>query len=36
MQRTIDTGRSTPGTPQKNNGETFLYPQWIQKGRQGI
>lgn len=36
MQKYIDTGRSTPGAPQKNNGETFLYPQWIQKGRQKI
>jgi arylsulfatase A-like enzyme len=36
VQKYIDTGRSTPGAPQKNNGETFLYPQWIRKGRQGI
>jgi arylsulfatase A-like enzyme len=36
LQKYIDAGRSTPGAPQKNNGETFLYPQWIQKGRQTI
>lgn len=36
VQKYIDTGRSTPGAPQKNNGEIFLYPQWIRKGRQGI
>ncbi len=34
LQKYIDTGRSTPGALQKNNGETFLYPQWIQKDRQ--
>ena len=36
MQRTIDTGRSTPGAPQKNSGETSLYPGWMLKARQGI
>lgn len=36
VQKYIDTGRSTPGAPQKNNGETLLYPDWIRKGRQGI
>ena len=36
MQRTIDAGRSTPGAPQKNNGETSLYPGWMLKARQGI
>ena len=36
LQKYIDAGRSTPGAPQKNNGETFLYPQWIREGRQKI
>jgi arylsulfatase A len=36
VQSYIDNGRSTPGAPQKNNGETFLYPEWMRKGRQGI
>lgn len=36
LQKYIDTGRSTPGAPQENNGETFLYPKWIQKGHQKI
>ena len=29
----IKEGRSTPGTPQKNTGKTFMYPRWLQKIR---
>jgi len=36
MQKYIATGRSTPGAPQKNTDETFLYPLWIREGRPGI
>ncbi len=31
MQGYIEEGRSTPGAVQENNGETPLYPAWIQK-----
>jgi hypothetical protein len=30
-QKYIDEGRSTPGKPQENNGDTYLYPSWIRK-----
>lgn len=30
----IANGRSTPGAPQENNGETHLYPGWIRQLRQ--
>jgi arylsulfatase A-like enzyme len=32
-QKYIDDGRSTPGAPQSNDGETHLYPDWIRKAR---
>ncbi len=32
-QQYIDNGRSTPGTNQKNNGETYLYPTWIKNAQ---
>jgi len=32
-QQYIDNGRSTPGTNQENNGETYLYPAWIKKAQ---
>jgi len=32
-QHYIDNGRSTAGTNQKNNGETYLYPSWIRSAR---
>jgi arylsulfatase A len=28
-QRYIDRGRSTPGSKQTNEGETYLFPEWI-------
>ena len=30
-QRYIDRGRSTPGSKQTNEGETYLFPEWIRK-----
>jgi len=31
IQRQIDTGRSTQGAPQSNDGTTYLYPEWIRR-----